>query len=51
MISQSFVVVCQFALDWDYDGFACSESMEIINLLLSLGNEYHHPDSGSKLAR
>jgi hypothetical protein len=36
---------CQFAFDWDNDGFACSSSMGISNLSLSQSHEYHHPDS------
>jgi hypothetical protein len=42
---------CRFAFDWDDDGFACSKTMEISNLSLSLYYEYHHLDSGSKLSR
>jgi hypothetical protein len=35
---------CQFAFDWENDGLACSKTMEISNLSLSVCNEYHHPD-------
>jgi hypothetical protein len=33
---------CLFAFDWDDDGFACSRSMGISNLSLSLSHDYHH---------
>jgi hypothetical protein len=33
---------CLFAFDWDDDGFACSKTMEISNLSLSLSHDYHH---------
>jgi hypothetical protein len=36
---------CRFAFDWDDDGFACSKTMEVSNLSLSLSHEYRHPDS------
>jgi hypothetical protein len=35
---------CQFAFDSDDERFACSKTMEISNLSLSLSHEYHHPD-------
>jgi hypothetical protein len=35
---------CRFAFNWDNDGFACSKTMGISNLSLSLSHEYHHPD-------
>jgi hypothetical protein len=40
-----FLSECLFAFDWDNDGFACSKTMGISNLSLSLSNEYHHRDS------
>jgi hypothetical protein len=36
---------CQLAFDGDNDGFACSITMGISNLSLSLSHEYHHLDS------
>jgi hypothetical protein len=35
----------RFAFDWDDDWFACSKSMQLSNLSLSLSHEYHHPGS------
>jgi hypothetical protein len=35
----------QFAFDWGNDGFACSKTMEISNVSLSLSHECHHPES------
>jgi hypothetical protein len=39
------LLACQFAFNWDDDGFACSNTMGISNLSLSLSHEYHHLDS------
>jgi hypothetical protein len=39
------LLLCQFGFDWEDDGFACSNTMEISNLSLSLSqHENHHPD-------
>jgi hypothetical protein len=38
---------CRFVFDRDDDGFACSNTMGISNLSLSLSHEYHHSLSDS----
>jgi hypothetical protein len=49
--NQSVICCCvSICIRSDHDGFACSESTEISNLSLSLCDEYHHTDSGSKLS-
>jgi hypothetical protein len=43
-IVNGLLSACSFAFDWDADGFACSKTMGMINLSLSLSHDDHHPD-------
>jgi hypothetical protein len=44
-VGRSLLSACRFAFDWDDERFACSNTMGISNLSLSLSHEYHHPHS------
>jgi hypothetical protein len=45
LLCRWFIVGMLIAFVWDDEWFACSKTMEISNLSLSLSHEYHHPNS------